>query len=109
MLQRLGMVIATSGLIPAMLAVLESMTAHRQLGLLPMVCTAEQQLLVGAEFGSSAAEMHGAIRSAIRSGEDLPHSPAASAPPSSMTPAVSTAARATRMTGLIVISIDPSA
>jgi len=47
MLQRLGMVMATSGLIPAALAVPDSMTAHRHLGLCPMACTAEQQLLVG--------------------------------------------------------------
>jgi hypothetical protein len=104
MLQRFGMVIATSGLIPAILAVPDSMTAHRQLGLLPMVCTAEQQLPVGADSGSSAAEMHGAIRRAIRSADDFPHSPAASAPPSSATQASRTA-KARKMSGLIVISL----
>uniref|UniRef100_J3M5G0 Secreted protein n=1 Tax=Oryza brachyantha TaxID=4533 RepID=J3M5G0_ORYBR len=99
MLQRLGMVMATSGLIPAALAVLDSMTAHRQLGLCPMVCTAEQQLLDGADCGSSAAETHGASRSATLSAEALPHSPAPSA---SAMPAASTKATSANTAALIV-------
>jgi len=95
MLQRLGMVMATSGLIPAALAVPDSMTAHRQLGLCPMACTAEQQLLVGVDCGSSAAETHGASLSATLSAEALPHSPAPCA-----TPAI-TKSRASTRSGLI--------
>ncbi|CAN6328760.1 unnamed protein product [Urochloa humidicola] len=99
MLQRFGMVMATSGLIPAALAVPDSMTAQRQLGLCPMVCTAEQQLLVGVDCGSSAAEMHGANRSATLSAEALPHSPVAVAP-STATPAT-TRIRPSTTSGLI--------
>jgi hypothetical protein len=87
---------ATSGLIPAALAVPDSMTAHRQLGLCPMACTAEQQLLVGVDRGSSAAEMHGASLSATLSAEALPHSPAPCA-----TPAI-TKIRASTRNGLII-------
>ena len=76
-MQRLGMVMATSALIPALLAVLDSMTAQRHLGLcFPMLCTALQQELDGTELGSSAADAHGASFSAILSGGVAPHSPA---------------------------------
>src|SRR5438105_1838106 len=101
MLQRLGMVMATSGLIPAALAVPDSMTAQRQLGLCPIVCTAEQQLLVGVDCGSSAAEMQGAILRDILSAEVLPHSPAPSTA-SRATPA-STRTRTSTMNGLMAV------
>jgi hypothetical protein len=68
------MVMATSGLIPALLAVLDSMTAQRHLGLcFPMLCTALQQELDGAELGFCAADAHGASFSAILSGGVAPH------------------------------------
>ena len=79
-MHRLGMVMATSGLIPELLAVLDSMTAQRHWGLcFPMARTALQHPLDGAAFGSCAADAHGASLSAILSGGVAPHSPAPSA------------------------------
>nr|POF23143.1 hypothetical protein CFP56_66207 [Quercus suber] len=73
MLQRLGMVIAISGLIPELLAVLESMTAHRQAGVWPMIFTCWQQLSGTAAFTSCAAVAQGASFIASLSGVDFPH------------------------------------
>lgn len=80
MLQRLGMVMAIWGLIPDALAVLESKTAQRQLGFWPIFFTSAQQLSETGAFSSCAAIAQGASIIASASGDDFPHSPAASRP-----------------------------
>lgn len=84
MLQRLGIVTATSGLTPELLAVLESMTAQRQLGFCPILLTWRQQLLETGAFTSWAADMQGASLKASLSGETFPHSLAPSTLPEVM-------------------------
>lgn len=75
-MHRLGMVTAISGLDPELLAVLESITAQRQLGFCPIFFTWAQQLLDTGAFWFCEAEMHGASLKASESGEAFPHSPA---------------------------------
>lgn len=84
MLQRLGIVTAIAGSTPELLAVLESMTAQRQDGFLPMVLTCLQQPAETAAFSSDAADAQGASLKASISGDDLPHSPAPSTPLSTL-------------------------
>jgi hypothetical protein len=101
MLQRLGMVIAISGLTPELLAVSESMTAHRQLGFWPILFTWTQQLLETAAFSSSAAVAQGASFKASLSGVDFPH---ALAPSILSTPAMPTiTSNPRRQTNLFII------
>lgn len=106
-MQRLGMVMATSALIPALLAVLDSMTAQRHLGLcFPMACTALQQEPDGAEPGSSAADAHGASLSATVSGGVAPHSPAPSAPRgAARQAAATTTTRATATERTLIVTL----
>ncbi|GLT75868.1 hypothetical protein SLA2020_475620 [Shorea laevis] len=78
MLQRLGIVMAISGLTPEALAVLESMTAQRQLGFCPILFTYAQQLAETAAFSSYAASKQGTSFIASSSGRVFPHCPAAS-------------------------------
>jgi len=79
MLHRLGMVIAISGLIPELLAVLESITAQRHAGFCPIFFTRAQHWLETEEFSSCAADAQGAILKASMSGVVFfPHSPAPS-------------------------------
>lgn len=66
------MVMATSGLMPELLAVSESKTAHRQLGFWPIFFTWTQQLSDTAAFSSCAATAQGASFIASLSGEDFP-------------------------------------
>jgi len=73
MLQRLGMERAISGLTPELLAVSESMIAHRQLGFWPIFFTWRQQLSDTSAFSSCAAVAQGASFIASLSGEDFPH------------------------------------
>lgn len=67
------MVMATSGLIPELFAVLESKTAQRQLGFWPMLFAWRQQVLETAAFTSTAASAQGASLKASLSGVDFPH------------------------------------
>lgn len=76
MSQRLEMVMAISGLIPAILAVLESITGQRQLGFWHSFFTLRQQPLEGVAFSFIAAGPQGASLKASASGEDFLHSPA---------------------------------
>uniref|UniRef100_A0A0E0CAB6 Uncharacterized protein n=1 Tax=Oryza meridionalis TaxID=40149 RepID=A0A0E0CAB6_9ORYZ len=76
MAQRLGMVMATAGLTPALRAVFDSMTAHRHLGFRPMLRTCAQQLGGTAARGFCVAAAHGASFSATWSTGTRPHSPA---------------------------------
>uniref|UniRef100_A0A0E0JR17 Uncharacterized protein n=1 Tax=Oryza punctata TaxID=4537 RepID=A0A0E0JR17_ORYPU len=76
MAQRLGMVMATAGLTPALRAVFDSMTAHRHLGFRPMLRTCAQQFGGTAARGFCVAAAHGASFSATWSTGTRPHSPA---------------------------------
>ncbi|KAH7855194.1 hypothetical protein Vadar_022285 [Vaccinium darrowii] len=58
------------------LAVLESITAQRQLGFWHSFFTLRQQPLEGVAFSFIAAGPQGASLKASASGEDFPHSPA---------------------------------
>lgn len=77
MLQRLGMVTATSGFTPELRAVFESMTAQRHFGFWPIFLTWAQHWAETEAFSSCAADAQGASLKASMSGETpLPHSPA---------------------------------
>ena len=79
MLQRLGIVIAISGSIPELLAVFESITAHRQAGFCSIFLTLAQHWLETEAFSSCAADAQGASLNASLSGVVVfPHSPAPS-------------------------------
>ena len=78
MLHLLGMVIATSGLIPELLAILESMMAQRQLTSISF--TTVQHLSETSAFPSCAANAQGASFITSLSMDDFPHSPAPKTP-----------------------------
>jgi len=76
MLQRLGMVMAIAGLIPACLAMGERNTAHRQAGIARAFLTWVQQEAGTLALALLAAPMQGLrLRATVLMGV-LPHSPA---------------------------------
>lgn len=85
-LQRLGIVMATSGLLPELLAVFDSITAQRQLGFCQSRFTCEQHLSLTGVCTSWAAMAQGYSLKASMSGlVFLPHSPAPSTLPTTRT------------------------